>query len=83
MAKRICQNCGKGLMRGNLVSHSKQRAKRLFKPNLKHVKIYINGVRKKMLLCTKCLKTLKKKARPKKFVKPQKAKAQASKAKSV
>ena len=84
MAKRVCFNCGKGIMRGNTVSHSKQRTKRLFKPNLKSCKIYIKGVRKKVLLCTKCLKTLKKKMSPKKFVKPEKEpKKQASKAKTV
>lgn len=58
MAKRICQNCGKGIMRGHKVSHSKQRTKKIYKPNLHWTKI----MGKRMLLCTKCIKRLKKEA---------------------
>ena len=72
MSKRICQNCGKGIMRGHKVSHAKQRTKKVYKPNLHKSTLYINGVKKKLLLCTKCLKTLKKKATPKKTLKLKK-----------
>lgn len=55
----ICDICGKSNMAGNLVSHSKQRMHRLFKPNLHSAKAIVNGVVKKMLVCTKCLRRLK------------------------
>jgi len=59
---KVCQNCGKGIMRGHNVSHSKQRTKKIYKPNLQSVKIMVGDKRKKMLLCTKCIKKLKKQA---------------------
>jgi large subunit ribosomal protein L28 len=55
-----CDNCGKGVMHGNNVSHAKNRNKRVFKPNLHSAKVMINGVNKKVKLCTKCLRTVKK-----------------------
>lgn len=62
MVRRICQNCGKGIMRGHKVSHSKQRTKKIYKPNLHWAKIMVKGKKKRMLLCTKCLKKIKKTA---------------------
>jgi large subunit ribosomal protein L28 len=61
MAKHICEHCGKGLMRGNKVSHAKQRRIRFYKPNLHKTTLVISGVKKHLLLCTTCLRTLKKK----------------------
>lgn len=60
MIKKVCQHCGKGVLKGHKVSHAKQRTRKFSKPNLQTAKIMVNGVRRKMLLCTKCLKTLKK-----------------------
>lgn len=56
-----CDYCNKGKMHGHKVSHAKNRSKRVFKPNLHKTSIVINGVKKKLMLCTKCLRTLKKK----------------------
>lgn len=58
---RVCEVCGKGIQRGHKVSHSKQRTKRIFKPNLQIVRVVIGGKRRKMRVCTRCLRTLKKK----------------------
>lgn len=55
----VCDICGKSNMQGNLVSHSKQRMHRLFKPNLHSAKAIVNGEVKKLLVCTKCLRRLK------------------------
>lgn len=55
-----CFNCGKGIMYGHNVSHSKRRTNRVFKPNLHRVKIRINSVNKRVKLCTKCLRKTKK-----------------------
>ena len=46
-----CTICKKTARSGNAVSHSQIHTKRRFKPNLQKV----NG----LLLCTKCLKTIK------------------------
>lgn len=62
MAK-VCDNCGKGIMIGHNVSHAKNRTRKVFKPNLHMSRVMINGVNKRMKLCTKCLRMLKKEAK--------------------
>ena len=54
-----CMNCGKGVMYGHNVSHSKRRTRKIFKPNLHSARIQLSGRSVKMKLCTKCLRTLK------------------------
>lgn len=49
-----CFVCSKSAVSGNQVSHSQIHTKRQFKPNLQKV----GGV----LVCTRCLKTIKKEA---------------------
>lgn len=66
---RSCYICGKGTKSGGSVTRrgkaKKQggvgkrttgRSKRTFRPNLKKVKIEENGERKKVYVCTKCIK---------------------------
>lgn len=55
-----CFNCGKGVMYGHNVSHAKNRTRKLFKPNLHVARIMIGRLNKKVKLCTKCQRTLKK-----------------------
>ncbi len=66
-----CFNCGKGVMYGSTHRHHagvaggrwKKRAPRtakLFKPNLHSARIIISGFTKKVKLCTKCQRLLKK-----------------------
>ncbi len=54
-----CANCGKGVMYGHNVSHAKNRTRKIFKPNLHAARILINGVHRKLRLCTKCLRMFK------------------------
>lgn len=54
-----CANCGKGVMYGHNVSHAKNRTRRLFKPNLHVARILVGGNRRKIRLCTKCLRMFK------------------------
>ncbi len=54
-----CENCGKGIMIGHNVSHAKNRTRKIFKPNLHSARILVGTNRKKMKLCTKCLRTVK------------------------
>lgn len=55
-----CFNCGKGVMYGHNVSHAKNRTRKIFKPNLHTARILIGGLNKKVRLCTKCLRSLRK-----------------------
>ncbi len=56
MAK--CDICGKGAQFGHNVSHSQKHTKRKWKPNIHRVTVIIDGVPKRLNVCTKCLKTL-------------------------
>ena len=53
----FCFNCAKTVDIGKNVSHAKNRTRRLRKPNLHTAHIAIGGLRKKVALCTKCLRT--------------------------
>ena len=59
MAK--CDICGKAVANGNRISiarsHVSRRAKRTWKPNLRTVRIKVNGESKKMSVCSKCLRS--------------------------
>ena len=52
----VCDSCGKGIQRGNLVSHAKNRVKRVRKPNLHAVTVLKSGKKVKVRLCTSCLR---------------------------
>lgn len=54
-----CENCGKGVMYGHNVSHSKRRTRKIFKPNLHSARISLSGKTVKAKLCTKCLRMYK------------------------
>jgi large subunit ribosomal protein L28 len=54
---RICDVCGKKAMVGNNVSKSNNRSKKRFMPNLQRVKVVVNGTRKRLKVCTKCIKS--------------------------
>lgn len=56
MAKR-CEICGKGPMVGHNVSHAHNLTKRRWLPNLKKIRAKVNGRVKKILVCTKCIKS--------------------------
>jgi large subunit ribosomal protein L28 len=55
-----CMYCGKGVMYGHNVSHSKRRTPRVFKPNLHSARIKTTTGFVRLKLCTKCLRSLKK-----------------------
>ena len=60
-----CFNCNKGIMYGHKVSHAKNRTRRIFKPNLHYARIVAGEGMKRVRLCVKCLRMLKKEAREK------------------
>jgi large subunit ribosomal protein L28 len=55
-----CMNCGKGVMYGHNVSHSKRRTRKVFKPNLHNARVQTTTGFVRLKLCTKCLRTIKK-----------------------
>ncbi len=50
-------------MFGHNVSHAKNRTRKIFKPNLHRSHVMLNGVARRVKLCTKCLRTVKKAAK--------------------
>ncbi len=55
MAK--CSICEKAAHFGNAVSHSHRRSNKMWKANVKSVRVKMNGNFKKMYVCTSCLKS--------------------------
>ena len=53
MAK--CSICEKAAHFGNAVSHSHRRSNKIWKANVKSVKVKTEGGSKKMYVCTSCL----------------------------
>ncbi len=57
MAK--CEVCGKSVVFGLKVSHSNRKTNRTWKPNVKKVKVVVNGTHKSMNVCSRCLRSNK------------------------
>lgn len=57
MAK--CEVCNKGQHFGANVSHSHISTNRVWKPNIKKVRVEVDGVSKSMNICAKCLRSSK------------------------
>ncbi|MFW6143687.1 MAG: 50S ribosomal protein L28 [Patescibacteria group bacterium] len=61
----VCELCGKGAQFGNTLSRTgtrgylKKRSKRKFSPNLRKVRVMVDGEIKRMKVCAKCLKSRK------------------------
>jgi len=54
MARR-CDICGKGPVYGNNVSHSHKKTRTRWEPNLKEMKVSIDGKTVRMKVCMSCL----------------------------
>lgn len=54
---KYCEVCKKGVMSGNLVSHSKRRCKSSWAPNIQTVHVLVDGRPVKMSVCTRCLRS--------------------------
>ena len=54
---RKCSVCGKGISTGIKLSHSHIRTKRIWVPNLQRVKAIVDGTPRKVLVCTRCLRS--------------------------
>jgi large subunit ribosomal protein L28 len=51
-----CEICDKGVHFGNAVSHSHRRSNKIWKSNIKSVKVKVNGAARRMNVCTSCLR---------------------------
>ena len=56
MARR-CDICGKGTVAGNNISHAHNKTRRVWKPNIVKVQTVMNGSKKTIKVCTRCLKS--------------------------
>jgi large subunit ribosomal protein L28 len=62
---KICALCRKEAMHGQFIRHRHSgqwatrapRKKRLFLPNLQPMRMQVNGAAKRMMVCTKCMKS--------------------------
>lgn len=54
---RECELCGKIRAAGNNVSHANNRTKRVFRPNLQTIRALINGATRRILACTRCIRS--------------------------
>lgn len=52
----VCEVCGKHPSFGNSISHSHRRTKRRWSPNIQRVRAVVNGVPKRLHVCTSCIK---------------------------
>jgi len=56
MAK-VCDICGKGPATGNNVSHAHNKSRRRWLPNLQNIRAKINGISKRVKVCTNCIRS--------------------------
>ena len=54
---RQCDICGKKRMIGCTVSHANNKTIREFRPNLFKVRAKVDGVTKRIKVCTRCLRS--------------------------
>ena len=52
-----CAICDKCAHLGIKVSHSNRRSNKMWKSNIKSVRVKVNGASKKMYVCTSCLRS--------------------------
>jgi large subunit ribosomal protein L28 len=56
MSKR-CEICGKTKSFGNKVTFSNKKSSRTWSPNVKKVKVVVDGTTKRLNVCTRCLRS--------------------------
>ena len=54
---RVCEICGKGPRSGHRVSHAHNLTKRRWYPNLQRVHVVLKGVRRRIRVCTRCIRS--------------------------
>ncbi len=54
---RVCDICGKKPLVGNNVSHAHNKTKKIWRPNLQEVRTVINGQKRRVKVCTRCIRS--------------------------
>ena len=54
---RACDVCGKQRSVGHNVSHANNKSKRVWRPNLQRVHALVGAGAKRLLVCTRCLRS--------------------------
>ena len=54
---RVCEVCGKGPITGHNVSHANNKTLRRWYPNLQRARVVVNGVVRRIRVCTQCIKS--------------------------
>lgn len=54
---RVCEICGKKPMTGNTISHAHNVNKTRRLPNLQSVRATVDGSPRRMMVCTRCLRS--------------------------
>ena len=54
---RKCDICGKATVTGNKVSHSNNRTRRTWKPNIHKVRTMVGKSKTTLKVCTRCLRS--------------------------
>jgi large subunit ribosomal protein L28 len=57
---KTCDKCGKRPTAGKQISHAHNASNRIFFPNLRTLKIKVNGTPSRIKVCMKCLKAMDK-----------------------
>ncbi len=52
-----CTICGKRPVRGKTISHSHRATNRVFNPNVRSVRILVEGKVRRALVCTSCIRS--------------------------
>lgn len=52
-----CHYCGKRTVSGSNISHAHNVTKRPFRPNLQKVRALVDGAPRRILVCTRCLRS--------------------------
>ena len=68
---RICEVCGKKTVYGGSISHAHNVTNRAFKPNLQRVRALVDGQVRRILVCTRCLRSGKIQKPPTRDWKPE------------
>jgi large subunit ribosomal protein L28 len=56
---RVCDVCGKRPITGNRASHSLRHTRRVWAPNLQRVHAVVDGKKKWIRVCTRCIRSEK------------------------
>jgi len=54
---RVCETCGKKPRFGNQISHAHNISQRIWQPNLQTVRVVVKGARKRVRICTRCIRS--------------------------